>query len=225
MAAGPSLKPPARTILESLAARASSHWPLKTKMTVGLTLFFCAPYFALQHLALFEAREFDLIWIDRWAGFQPAWVWVYQSAYLLMPAAGWFSVSREHLRRYARGFVLLSLVGFSFFALYPVACPRPEVVPASGMFSLLVAYDGRRNAFPSLHCALAAYSVLFGHQSIGPELPRPTRVGLTLVAALWVAAIAYSTLATKQHYALDVAAGLALAWSCHWFAWKHERRL
>ncbi len=56
------------------------------------------------------------------------------------------------------------------------------------------------NCFPSLHVALAAIA--------GCAL---WRRGIRVVAVIWPALIAVSTLTTRQHVAWDVAGGLLLA--------------
>jgi len=72
------------------------------------------------------------------------------------------------------------------------------------------------NALPSLHVGLAAYTVCFGARMSAGSLSPPTRLGLIAVGTVWVAAIAYAALATKQHYAVDLPAGALAAWLAHW---------
>jgi membrane-associated phospholipid phosphatase len=73
---------------------------------------------------------------------------------------------------------------------------------------VLKAADRGGNAFPSLHVAFAVYSGAI----IASEL-RSFSAPPWLRAANWVwcAAIVYSTLATRQHVAIDVAGGLVVA--------------
>ena len=134
----------------------------------------------------------------------------------MMPLVAWLADSSDSLRRYARGFLALAAAGFAVFVAYPVAGPRPEVASPPALYGLLVRYDSPLNSFPSLHVALAAYSLLFAQRLLA---------GAGVVArrwvwpgAVWTAAIAYSTLATKQHYAVDLPAGLMLALVAHRWA-------
>jgi len=199
-----------------IAARIAAHWPFKAVLSVVLTLLFCVPYFTLQHLTLFPVRTFDLTAIDRAVSFDPRWVWVYQSVYLLITIIPWTVTSRPHLERYARGFIALSLVAFACFLFFPVAGPRPDTIPPTGMFSWLAWYDKPTNAMPSLHVGLAAFTVLFGARATAGLLAPSTRLPLIVIGVVWVAAIGYAALATKQHYAVDLPAGVAAAWLAHW---------
>ena len=196
-------------------------WRLKAALTLGLTLFFCAGYFGLQQVRFFPPHPLGFWWPDRWAGFDPGWVWVYQSIYLLLPVAPWLAASEEELRRYARGFVGLSLASFAVFVLFPVESPRPmERVEGNAIYNLLTSYEGRLNAFPSLHAGLIAYAVLFGERISRGWPSRGARRGLLAGMTLWGAAILYAALAVKQHYFVDFPAGAALAWASHRIAWR-----
>ena len=198
------------------AARISAHWQFKTALSVALTLLFCIPYFTLQRVTLFPVRTLDLTAIDRAVSFDPRWVWVYQSVYLLIAVIPWAVTSRPQLERYARGFLALSLAAFACFLLFPVAGPRPETIPETGMFSWLAWYDRPTNAMPSLHVGLAAFTVFFGARASLGVLAPSVRLRLIVIGVVWVAAIAYAALATKQHYAVDLPAGVVAAWLAHW---------
>jgi len=196
--------------------RLFAHATLKIGLTIGLALAFGVPYFALQRFPLRAPRTLPLSVVDTSVPFAPGWAVVYQSLYLLMPAIAWMADSADSLRRYARGFLALAAAGFATFLAFPVAGPRPEAAPGAGLYGLLVRYDAPLNTFPSLHVALAAYSLLFGqHLLAGAGLAARS---LLWPAAGWMAAIAYSTLATKQHYAVDLPAGLLLALLAHRWA-------
>jgi membrane-associated phospholipid phosphatase len=199
-----------------LRDRLRAHSTLKLALTFGLALAFCLPYFALQRFPLRPPRTLPLSPLDAWVPFRPGWAVVYQSLYLLMPAVAWMADSAESLRRYARGFLLLAAAGFAVFLAFPVAGPRPALAAEAGLYGLLVRYDAPLNSFPSLHVALAAYSLLFAHHLLAGADPSARR--LVWPGAGWTAAIAYSTLATKQHYAVDLPAGLLLALFAHRWA-------
>jgi membrane-associated phospholipid phosphatase len=195
---------------------------LKARLSVVLTLFFCVPYFLLQRFPVMPVRELPLTALDRAVAFVPAWVWIYQSVYLLMTIVPWLSDSADHLRRYARGFMLQSAIGFAFFLLLPIDAPRPAVVPAGGMFGLLVSYDLTLNSFPSLHVGLAAYTALFALEASRGRLAPAPRAVVLAALGVWVCLIAFATLATKQHYAVDLPAGALLGWICHRRVWSRR---
>ena len=103
-----------------------------------------------------------------------------------------------------------------------MVCPRPEGETSNQFYQWFVSVDGTRNAFPSLHCALTLYHLLFVGRVLSPGLSLPSRALLTATAALWTAAICYSTLATRQHYFVDIPAGLVLAGFAHFLFSKGE---
>jgi membrane-associated phospholipid phosphatase len=147
---------------------------------------------------------------------------VYQSVYLLIALVPWLAAARSDLLRYAKGFVLLSGASFACFLFFPVACPRPESIPTTGMFAWLARYDGPTNTIPSLHVGLATFTLLFGGRTSRDAIARAARRRLLGVGAAWAAAIAYAALATKQHYAIDLPAGLLAAWLA--FRWAFASR-
>jgi membrane-associated phospholipid phosphatase len=201
---------------EAARARLSAHPALKLGLTAGLVAAFCIPYFALQRFPLRPPRTLSPSALDALVPFRPEWTVVYQSLFLLMPAVAWLTDSSEALRRYARGFLAVCAAGFAVFLVFPVAGPRPPLASAEGLYGLLVRYDSPLNSFPSLHVALATYSLLFGEYLLAAAgRPAP---GLLLAATTWTAAIAYSTLATRQHYAIDLPAGMLLALVAHRWA-------
>jgi membrane-associated phospholipid phosphatase len=209
-----------RNALDRARRSVTAEWRLKAALSVALTLFFCVPYFTLQRLPVLPARQLTPGWIDEAVGFIPAWVWVYQSVYLLMSVVPWLAASAGDLRRYARGFMLQSSIGFAFFLLVPIEGPRPAVVPSDVMFRLLLSYDGTLNSFPSLHVGLSAYTVLFAARISRGRLPPAARLRALVLLSVWAAAIAFAALATKQHYAIDLPAGAILAWFCHRWTWR-----
>jgi membrane-associated phospholipid phosphatase len=187
-------------------------WREKVAWSIVLTLFFCVPYFALQRVAVMPVRTLPATAVDEAIAFDPDWAWVYQSGYLLMSIVPWLIDRRHELHRYVRGFVRISLVGFLFFLFFPVIGPRPAVVPDEGMYGLLVSYDRPTNEFPSLHVALLSFTMLVAGRATAGRMPAARRTALLSAGVGWILAVAYAAVATRQHYAIDLPAGLALAW-------------
>jgi len=201
--------------LPRLLRRLLVQWPVKLLLGAALTVVFCAGYFGIQYHPLRPPTRLTLTFIDQAIPFSPRWVWVYQSIYLLLPAA-WLCETTDQLRRYAIGFTVLTLVGFTCFLLWPVAGPRPQALLTDPMYRVLVRYDMTLNSFPSLHMGLAAYSAGVAVTVTSGALRRR----LMILLPLWVALIGYSTLATKQHYWVDLPPGIALGWLAQYFAWR-----
>ena len=64
----------------------------------------------------------------------------------------------------------------------------------------MIFYDGALNAFPSLHAALLVYTIEFGWRLTKPWIS----TWMISIIAVWVGLIFYSTLATKEPYAVDI---------------------
>ena len=197
-------------MLSDLRRRVSILWREKLILSVALPLYFCTFYFALQRFVLVTPHQLAPSLIDDLIPFSPGWTAVYQSLYLLLPVP-WLCTSPNELRRYRIGFFAMTAVAFAVFLIAPVAGPRPATPADHDLYKLLITYDANLNAFPSLHVGLTVLAFLLVR-----SLTRST--ALTAVALVWAALIVYSTMAVKQHWAADVAAGLALALAADLFA-------
>jgi membrane-associated phospholipid phosphatase len=221
-AAGPGREqtPAPGRLSAHLGAHLSAHLGAKVAVLLGLTVGICVPYFALQQIEVFPHRTPYLTALDRLIPFDPAWIWPYLSITLLVPLMPMLSTSREQLGRYARGLALLCLACFAAFLLFPVLGPRPDVFPEHGLYALIVSYDRPSNSLPSLHAGLTTYSLLYGYRVLRGELAGRGRIAYMAFAAIWGGAILYSTMATKQHWAMDLPAAVLLAYGAHALAWR-----
>ncbi len=159
--------------------------------------------------------------LDQWlAGHHTLGVLVsdyYDNAHFIVTLGllGWLWVRRADLYRPLRNsLVLVNVIGFAVFWLYPVAPPRmltgdgfSDVVAATHAFGswhtgALASAANQLAAMPSLHMAWAAWcAVALWRLSV--------RVWVRAVAVLYPCMTALAVLATGNHYLLDVLAGLA----------------
>lgn len=211
-----------RAWLAEVPARFRSQWRLKALLAAVMTLLFCGPYFLVGQFPLLPVHDLPLTWVDRAVGFYPnAWVAAYQSEYVAVNLIPWLAVTRRQLAHYAKGFAVVAVVSFLVFILFPVRSPRPPAPDATGMYWLVLQYDVPLNALPSLHAGLVVYTMCFGRRVFAGHLPR----GLGLACVLWAALILYATLATKQHYFVDILTGTALAFIADAWAWRGVKQL
>ncbi|MGE5626217.1 MAG: phosphatase PAP2 family protein [Bacillota bacterium] len=193
--------------LHEAAVRFRSGWRLKTTGIIAGIAVFMALYFTLLRHPAFPVHVIPLTPLDRFVGFAP-WaivlyvsLWVYIS---IVPAL----LEWSELPRYLAAAVLLSVVGFVSFFLWPTAVPPPGIDwgthPA---VAFLKTVDAAGNACPSLHVAFAVLSALWLRRLLG-TLGAPAWI--RWLNGLWCLGILYSTLAVKQHVALDLYAGAAL---------------
>jgi membrane-associated phospholipid phosphatase len=134
---------------------------------------------------------------------------LYISLWLYVPLVVVLLANRFELFSHGLACLGLSLAGFAIFFFWPTAVPtRPNDWVAHPGFAFLQSVDATGNACPSLHVAFAVLSATTLVRVLR-EIHAPRFV--QAANWLWCVAIMYSTLATRQHVALDVAGGIALA--------------
>src|SRR5262249_9236527 len=88
---------------------------LKVLLTISRSRVCFVPSLLLQRFPLFVPGQFPLTAVDRWIGFHPQWIWIYESAYALMMMFPWLAGTRQALKVYAVGFLAMTGVAFLFF--------------------------------------------------------------------------------------------------------------
>ena len=200
-----------------MIARLRAEWRLKLVLLVVINAVFWSAYELLAHRAFFPLRSVPVTSLDAAVPFQPdPWAWVYLSQYLFTGTLPLLLTSREAIGRYVAALATMSLSGFAFFLFFPTAGPRPTEVSGSLAMRWIAACDGTLNAFPSLHAAFIVCMSRLAWRMFGHEHSRC----VVAVSVLWGGAILFSTLATKQHYALDLVAGAVLGWLADRLAWR-----
>jgi membrane-associated phospholipid phosphatase len=204
----PDQTPTSRGWLREAGRRALVWWPAKMAgTTLGMTAFFVV-YFWLLRNPLYPVTTMPLIAVDHWIGFQPWTLPLYLSLWFYVSLTPALVIDRRELVSYAIASVVLSVIGLGIFLFWPTAVPPPEIDWSQHpSVAFLKAADAAGNACPSLHVAFAVFSALWFARLL-PQLGagRVARWGNWL----WCLGILYSTLATKQHVALDVLGGAAL---------------
>lgn len=186
----------------------------KSAWMVGMTVYICVPYFGLQQGPWREPWLPPVTFLDRAIEFDPRWVLPYLSVVLLVPLFPALCLHPRDVARYVVGVAILCLPCFVSFVLWPVAGPRPEEA-VGDLHAWLVGVDRAWNSMPSLHAGLAVYSGLFGWELLAGALAPASRRRFGVFLVLWVLVILYATLATKQHWAVDLPPAIVLAWLAH----------
>lgn len=183
-------------------------FPLCARVVVpAITLMLLVPcYLVIAAYTRGWTQHLPELALDRMMPVQPAWAPIYLS-YFLIPFLPMLIMRQEELiRRTFLAWLMVWIVGYACFLVYPTTLPRPVGEIGEGFFAWFLqgAWDGDppRNCFPSLHVAtpfVAALACWRVHRGVG------------LAAGVWAALIAVSTLFTKQHYVADVIVGIFLA--------------
>lgn len=195
---------------QALWAGLKAHFVFKfiAVWVLGIPFFYC--YFLLLQHPLLPVTVMPVTALDRWIAFAPGALWLYVSLWLYVPLAPGLLVDRRELYDYYRAAIVLALAGLAVFLLWPTASPQPLVDwDRHPPFGPVIAADDVGNALPSLHVAFSVFSGIWLHRLLG-------RAGapawLKWVNAIWCVAIVYSTMATRQHVAVDAVAGALLGW-------------
>ena len=139
--------------------------------------------------------------------FVPEWIWLYSFLYYLMMGVTVVSIQdlAEGVRIIFGGLVLL-VTGCAIFYFFPTYVPHKfRKFEANTLSTRYLAFvqsmDNDRNAFPSMHCALATYVGL-----VVMDLPI---IGIW-IGSVYIGFILISCLLVKQHVIADTVAGVAL---------------
>ena len=182
-----------------------SLWREKVLVSVGIQAVIAGVFLRIEAINAATALPAPA-WLatpfDRALPLVPYAVWPYVSWYAFPVVL--LMLGREDFRRASAAVLVSFLVCAVGYVLLPVAMERAPLEGHDGTSAIVLgavyAIDHPRNIFPSFHAALCA-TVL----GVIRGTPR-TR----LLLAAWVAAICLSCILTKQHYALDVVAGLVV---------------
>ena len=204
----------------------SLFWLKTIGITGFMTLFFTAYLYLLKNPSG-ETTVMPLTVVDDWIGFNPWSLSIYLSLWVYTSLAPGLLAHRRDLERYGIAIGAVCLFGLACFYFFPTAVPVSDLVWEGAFgFDFLKKVDSTGNACPSLHVASAVFSGMWIHRELR-EMGATRRVLACNV--LWCIAIIYSTMATKQHVALDVLGGLVLgvlgAWlSFRWITLTQPRR-
>lgn len=197
-----------------LASRVFTLWPVKMFGTMlSIMAFFHGYFWVMRHPGA-EVFTMPLTAIDAWVPVQESALWMYASLWVYVALGPALGRNGRDLLAYGMGSLFMSLAGFAIFYLWPTAVPAfPVDWTLYPSLQFLKAVDVAGNACPSLHVSFAVFTAAVIHWQLRAlRTPRAFEV----VNVLWALGIVYSTLATRQHVALDVLAGVLFALPALW---------
>lgn len=183
-----------------------------TPLFIGL--FFGAYFYVLKNPA-YPTTVMPVIFLDRLIPFQPLAFYAYISLWVYVSLPPALLASRRELYGYGAVMAATCLAGLGIFYFWPTAVPPADIDwTRYPNMEFLKNLDAAGNACPSLHVATVVFSGMWLHRLL-------RRFGapwwMLLINGGWCAGIVYSTLAVRQHVAVDVLAGLALGLlAAHW---------
>lgn len=188
----------------------------KSLGTMGFIALFFGAYFYLLKNPAFAATTMPITMVDRAIGFAPLALPIYISLWAYVSIPPLLMRTRREIIEYGAWIGGLCVFALAIFYFFPNTVPPAHIDWAQypGM-AFLKNVDAAGNACPSLHVATAVFSGVWLHWLM-PKVG--LNRGVRLTNALWCLAIVYSTMATKQHVAVDVVAGAALGVLFAWFS-------
>jgi len=179
--------------------------------SIGTTLFisiFFGAYFYLLRNPAYPPTVMPVTSLDRLIGFQPLALPLYISMWVYVSIPPAFLATRRELYGYGLTMAATCLAGLFVFYFWPTVIPPADIDWAQyPSVDFLKNVDASGNACPSLHVATSVFSGIWLHRLL-------RRFGAPLwihvFNGVWCLGIVYSTLATRQHVAVDVLAGLVL---------------
>ena len=150
---------------------------------------------------------------DRKVPFVKEWIFVYLICFLFW-AVNYILITREGRKewfRFATADMMSRMVCCIFFILLPTTNIRPEVTGndfASTIIRFVYAVDKPTNLFPSIHCLVSWFCF------IGIRRSKKIPLWYKFFSCIFALLVCASTQFTKQHYIIDVFAGIILAEVC-----------
>lgn len=185
-------------------------YPLSLPVVVPMAvLVLLVPFYIVIGTFVTPGRTLHVpeLTLDRTVPLQPIWSLVYGSHFLLVVLPFLIVRQEEQIRRTVLAYLMVWIIAYVCFLVYPTIAPRPVTVVGEGFFAWLVRLiylsDPPYNCFPSLHVAHSFVSALTCYR---------VHRGVGIAIGLWVLLIAVSTMYIKQHYILDVVVGILLAY-------------
>ncbi len=191
-----------------IGLRMRRHFLVKLFGTTAAVWVFFIGYFWLLRHPVYPVVVMPLTALDHLIPFQPVTLFAYLSLWLYVGVAPGLQMTFRELLAYGVWAGALCLTGLALFYFFPTAVP-PLTIDVSGYpgFKMLQGVDASGNACPSMHVAIAIFTMIWIEhllRSAGAPL------ALRALNAIWFLAISWSTLAVKQHVVIDVLAGALL---------------
>jgi len=188
---------------------------------VGVSAFiglFFQGYFHTLRNPVYPVTTMPVTPLDAWIAFVPWAIVPYLSLWFYVGIAPGLLLRWRDLLLYGAWATALCVGGLLIFHFWPTEVPAraPETASLPG-FALLAGVDGAGNACPSLHVATAVFTATWVERLLRTVGVPGVLRALNLA---WLLAIAWSTVAVRQHVVLDVVAGLA--WGLLFAALSHR---
>lgn len=179
----------------------------QNRLPMGLALlgWIILMYVLPNNFLIVPATEVPLTVVDHWVPLQPrGWAWVYISYYFYLISVYFFVRDERNLNQFYYSMSISAVIAALIFFLLPTSIDRSlypllQVQSSSEWILWFIRkIDNSINCAPSMHIAMTTIAALTALS----ESRKPT-----VFMIIWALLIGYSTMATKQHYFIDVIGG------------------
>lgn len=189
----------------------STEWPIPKYAIVPVAIYIIMlPTYFISHLLTKDAAHINVATaLDEHIPFIPAFIWIYVLAYVQW-LVGYIAIARSEeslCKKYFGGEFIAKVITIFIFLVMPteIVQPSPEGTGLTfGLLRLIYAADNPTNLFPSIHC-LESWMVARALSETGA--PKYTKTAMWLFSIL----VFMSVVFVKQHLALDIIGGIAVA--------------
>lgn len=190
------------------------------KKTLGLLLlvtFYTVGYLGINRINDYRSHYYDVsLWFEKLIPFVPVAIIGYSFVFLLIVILFLVIDNMPDFWDMCIRFFNMSLLCFIIFLIFPVRMElRPEVGMADGWIMELVSFyfwiDHPYNLFPSMHLSASFFAAFY--------CMRKGRI-LGWITMIMAITVGVSVVLLKQHYIMDVVAGLFVGWFSSFFSLK-----
>jgi PAP2 superfamily len=193
---------------ERIRQRLIRYWALKAFGTSIFMALFFVGYFSILEHPRGEPTVMPQVWLDQWVGFTPAAFVVYVSLWVYVSLPPALMGNFRALVQFGLWVGAMCVFCLTLFWVFPTQMPESGIDWSDypGL-ALIKGIDAAGNAFPSLHVASAVFTACWLGRILS-QLHAPR--SLTWLSSAYCLAIVWSTMATRQHVALDALSGTAV---------------
>jgi membrane-associated phospholipid phosphatase len=191
-----------------LGRRFATLWYVKALGTTTFMAIFFWCYFSALAGSHHTVLEMPLIWLDHQIPFTPSAYGIYISLWVYVSLPPAFLGNFRVLLKFGGWVTVLCALGLITFWLLPSKTPIFDIDwTLYPQLALIKSLDASGNACPSMHVATAVFSAFWIDAILAASTaPRSLR----LISVLHCIAIIWSTIAIRQHVAIDVIVGALL---------------
>lgn len=163
-------------------------------------------YFGMNELTTMRTTHFPRFASETKIPFISWFIFVYISVYFAALAPYFFIKDKIIFKKFIAAFVSVSLASSLIYLIYPVETIRPRIEAkniADHLYLFITSMARPYNLLPSEHVSSAFLAYFFCRLVNKP---------LSWLFLIWVILISLSTLFVKQHYVIDIFAGIILAY-------------